>query len=467
MIKKITVTGVLLFFLFQMAAAQDSIPLLKGKVKLSVTKGTMECDFILSNVPRINDYVIRINSGMNIRYLKNLDAGNLIYYDKSSTDSFSTGESSAYFFGANGGRGKFLPKAIQFKYVGMYPVVTDTMSDYSAQDWKGNIAFNGYSVRVDGHQSAWYPVLYDIKNDLSYEKVKYDIEIDCPDCNTIYVNGNLPVTGTYAHLKSDIPTELTMFSGKYKVAKVNGTYFLNPDINDAEIKKFGEFSNSYQAFYQQKLSIPYKGNITYIQTTPTSKNNAWMFVSYPSIFNIGWGEYGMKSFFDVKNGDWFKPYIAHELGHYYFGAYKVFNSVLGDMMTEGFAEYLSLTLTKNLIGDSIYSKKMKNKLAALKGFAAVPFAKVHSEKDYADRELYVYYYAPVIFTAIQQEIGQQKMWLWLKTILETKTTFTDYAFLEQTLSTVLHDDAKVAQLTAKYFYDDKSLDNAVAELSAK
>ncbi len=301
MIKSFLAGTIILILFFQTAKSQDSIPLLKGKVTISITRGTMDCDFTLSSLPRIEDYVIRINSGMNILYFKNMDAGNLIYFDKSFSDTLSSGESNAYYFPNNKRNGKFLPHAIQFRYVGMYPVVKDTLKEYSVEDWKGNIAFNGYSVRTDGRQSAWYPVLYDVKRDLVYEKVRCDIEVVCADCNTIYVSGNLPVKGTTASFKNDVATQLTMFSGKYKVANVDGTYFLNPDINDKQLKEFGGMTNSFKKFYEEKTGIPYKDAITYIQTTPTSKYNAWMFVSYPTIVNIGYGKYGLISFFDKKN----------------------------------------------------------------------------------------------------------------------------------------------------------------------
>ena len=466
--KKNLFTVIVFVFLFiYNIKGQDSIPLLKGKVELSIKNGTLECDFILSNVPRINDYFIRINSGMNILNFNNLDANALIYFDKSFNDTLSTGETTAYFFPGNKGKGKFLPHSIQFKYVGKYPVVTDTLKNYSVEDWKGNIAFNGYSVRTDGRQSAWYPVLYDISKDVAYDKVKYDIEITCKDCNTLYVNGNLPVSGTKAHFKSDIPQQLTMFSGKYKVANVNGTYLLNPDITESQIKAFAEITNSYKKFYEDNLNIPYKQSITYIQTTPTSKDNAWLFVSYPTIVNIGHGQYGMKSFFDKKTAAWFKPYIAHELGHYYFGTFKVFNSELGDMMSEGFAEYLSLKVAKKLIGDSIYEKKINAKIKSLNDFTAISFAKIKSKSDYNSRELYVYYYAPLIFLAIEKEIGEEQMWKWLHEILTTRSDFTNYSFLQQTLSSVLQDNQKTNLIKSKYFDSARSIENAKEILQLK
>jgi hypothetical protein len=446
--------------------AQDSIPLLKGKVNLSITEGTIECDFVLSNIPPVKDYFIRLNSGMNIRYFKNVDPPFPLYYDRSFYDTTSTGETSAYFFPRNNGTEKYLPNAIQFRYAGKYPVFYDSLKDYSGDDWKGNISFNGYSVRTDGRQSAWYPVLYDIKKDLKYEKVRYDIEINCADCNAIYVNGSAPVAGSKAHFKSDIPQEIAMFSGRYKFSNKDENYFLNPDMTEEQMREFGKLTNSFKQFYAAKLSIPYKESVTYIQTTPTSERNSWLFVSYPTIVNIS-RQLGMKSFFDAQRGDWFKTFIAHELGHYYFGTYRRFNSELGDMLNEGLSEYLSFKATQALISDSLYKGKIKDKARSIQSFEVIPFGKIKSHSDYRNREYYVYYYAPIIFTAIEKEIGEAKMWEWLRSLLQTKTEFTNYTFLEQTLQVVLQDKAKLDLIRSAYFHSDQSIENAVEKVGIK
>jgi len=137
------------------------------------------------------------------------------------------------------------------------------------------------------------------------------------------------------------------------------------------------------------------------------------------------------------------------------------------MMTEGFSEFLSLEVAKQVIADSIYQKKINDKIKSLKDFTAVPFAKVKSNSDYKNRELYVYYYAPLIFTAIEKEIGEQAMWLWLRAILNTTAEHTNYEFLKNTLNTILQNKEKVAMIESTYFDSDKSLDNAINKIGQK
>ena len=143
--------------------AQDTIPHVKGTVTISVQSGTIACDLVLSNMPQLSDYYFRLNAGMNIQYIKNAEPNMLpLRYEKSFADSLSSGESLAYFIPSFSASGKYLPQAVRFQYTGMYPVITDTSS---AVDWRGNLAFNGKTLRADGIQSAWVPILYDVKTD--------------------------------------------------------------------------------------------------------------------------------------------------------------------------------------------------------------------------------------------------------------------------------------------------------------
>jgi len=450
---------------------QEKAPLLSGKVIISVTQGTFECDLTLSDLPPVKEYFLRLNRGMNVLNFKDMEqGGHMIGYDISHDDKKSFGESSAYYFPGNARGSKFLPKSISVKYMGKYPVVKDTLdNNHSRSDWKGNIAFNGYSVRTDGRQTAWFPLLYDVENDKVYENMRYDLQIECADCNTLYINGHAAVKATAYHFKSDVPYELTLYCGNFTSTDIGGTYILNSDLTPAQEKEFSAIINSYKKYYTEKLKIPYSFPVTFINTTPTSPKSSWMFVSYPTIFTIGYGDNGLKSLFAPKIQNWYRPFMAHELGHYYFGTYKVFNSGLGDMMSEGFTEFMAMKLTKEVIGTDVYDSKLKGKLQNLQDdeFNPKPFAAITDAKEYEDRELYVYYYAPVIFMAIEKEIGEKKMMDWLVTVLKSKTELTDYKFLVSTLSQSLKNEKQVQLIRSKYFESNDALVNAIKTLESK
>ncbi len=445
-----------------MIYAQDTIPHVQGKVTISIKTGTIECDLIMSNMPRLSDYYLRLNSGMNIRYIRNAEKSMTpLQYERSWQDTLSSGESLAYYIPAYNESGKYLPHAIRFSYVGKYPVITDSTS---AVDWRGNIAFNGTTLRADGIQSAWCPILYDVETDKRYEKVTYDLDITCNDCEVIYINGSEPVSGTHAKVKSNTSQDLTMFAGDFKSVSINGNYFLNADANVEQLTELEKTLQSYQDYLGNHLAIPYKGKAVYIQTTPVSKNNSWLFASYPTIVKVGWGD-GMKSFVNKSEGTDFMSYMAHELAHYYFGTFRTFNSEIGDMISEGFAEYLALQITHTMISDSLYREKLQSKLSAMRNLDPMPIKMIRSNSDYRNRELYVYYYAPLIFSAIEKEIGEKKMWKWIQDLLQSPAVFTNYTFFEHTLEKVVNDKTKFASLREKYFSSDRSLQNAVSTLN--
>ena len=444
--------------------SQDTIPHVQGTINISIRKGTIDCDLVISNMPRLKDYYLRLNAGMNIQFIKNAEPGMLpLAYEKSPYDSLSSGESLAYFIPAWNESGKYLPRSIRFKYKGLFPVISDSSS---AVDWRGNIAFNGKTLRADGIQSAWCPILYDIKTDTRYENVTYDLDINCADCKVIYLNGSEPVTGTRAKLKVKTAQDLTLFAGDYKAVSINGQYFLNPDANEKELTELGKTLHSFQDYLEKKSGIPYNGRMTYIQTTPVSKNNSWLFASYPSIVKVGWDP-GMKSFISKTEGPEFLYYMSHEIAHYYFGRVRSFNSEIGDMISEGFAEFLALQITKQQISKTLYVEKMKSKVGALQNLDAVPVGKILSKADYKDRELYVYYYAPIIFSAIEKEIGEEKMWTWIRLLLQSPVTMTNYAFFEETLQKALNDKAQFDSLRNKYLSSDSSLHHAISTLNLK
>lgn len=429
---------------------------------VSIKNGTFDCDLTLSNMPHLADYYIRLNAGMNIRYIRNAEESMApLQYERSQYDSFSSGESLAYFIPAINKSGKYLPAAVRFNYVGKYPVITDSIS---VVDWRGNLAFNGQSVRADGIQSAWTPILYDVKNDKRYDQVTYDLDITCNDCKVIYVNGTEPVSGTKAHVVAKTAQDLTMFAGDFKSVAINGSYFLNPDVNSEQLTEIEKTLHGYQDYLANNLSIPYKGEAVYIQTTPVSKHNAWLFASYPTIVKIGWDD-GMKSFFDKNEAAGFRQFMSHELAHYYFGKVRTFNSELGGMISEGFAEFLSLKIARKFISDSFYNERVRSKIKALQNFKPIPVAEVYSANDYRNRELYVYYYAPMLFSGIEKEIGEDKMWAWMRALLLDPAVFTNYAFLKASLHKVLADKTKADVLMEKYFSSAQGLKNAVSALN--
>ena len=429
---------------------------LTGVLKISVENGTLEGDFTMSELPTVENYKIAINSGLNIQYFKNQENKNIIpdrQYDKKISY-----ESFLYNFPKE----KDTLKSFRVKYTGKFPVNKDTTEMNASSDWKGNIAFSENTLRMDSYQTSWYPILYDIDNDKRYSAVKYSVEIICSDCSALYLNGNNPVYSSNYTFKSEKPIDILLFAGKYKFYQIENNWFLNPDIDEAKMKEFSQLTEKFKNYYVKKTGIPYQETIKFIQTTPTSKGASFLFIDYPSIVNIGLKDTDGLGTLISEDYPEDKIFIAHELAHYYFGVGPIsFNTVISGAICEGFAEYLSLKAAQNVLTKDIYNNYLKSTLSNVKGENYKPISAIKLHSDYGNYNSYAYDYLTIILLAIEQEIGEKKMWDWIKNILTTDTTFTDYEFLKNGLVRAIDDKNKSDLIVEKYLVSEKSLENAL------
>ena len=437
------------------------IPHLTGEVKVSILNGTIESNLEYSNLPKLKNYSIWLNTGLNLRYFRDGDDkfnyGNIKYYDEEKSS-----EAFQYYFPDKENKSRFLPERFKINYVGKFPVISDTLKANNRGDWKGNIAFNGKNIRAS-EQTAWYPILYDIENDVALNKVTYDIKIDCSDCESIYLNGSSPIKGKTANFKSDEPISMMLFAGLFDFTKNKNTYFINTELNSEQEKVLGSWTDKIVNFYENKFKIPYGNSVTYLYTTPISKRNAWMFVTYPTIAIIGQEKYNVKSYF-TPNTNILKDnsnieYFAHELGHYYFGTAIVPNSELRWVFLEGLTEYLALQTVKEVLGEESYRKKIDNYFKETKDYIPKSMATIkNSEID----ETYRYYYVPLLVTALEKEIGNEKVWNWLRTVLKSeKLVKTDYEFFKSSLIKSGIKEIEFKNFEEKYILSEKVKENLI------
>lgn len=449
--------------LFSKSICSSELPInLSGTIEISVKNGTIDANFTLKNMPKLRDYLILLNSGFNIQYFRNHKNTSNYVFKKTYNTNYSE-ESFGYYLPDKTGKGKILPSIMQFKYTGKFPVINNMSNASETGDWKGNIAFNGETIRTDSFQTAWYPILYDIEKDKRHDAITYNIEVTCLDCKSIYVNGSKPVSATHAIFKKEKPVSISLFAGDYDIAVKNGSYYLNSGLSETQMSLLGEITSSYEQYYQEKLSIAYGENVVFIHTAPVSKKDSWLFVSYPSIVTINHDQGGLSKLLNDSESRWFKPYLAHELAHYYFLTYRTFNSELGDMLQESFSEYLSLKVTKQFINNETYLNNINKKLIQLRDKKLTAIKEIKNNSDYGNRNLYVYTYAPIIWLAIEKEIGEDHMWQWLNKLLTVKTKRTDYQFMITTLASVIEED-KLDFIINTYLSNNNSIKNARAVL---
>ena len=239
-------------------------------------------------------------------------------------------EALQYFIPSDKKGEKYIPSSLTLKYVGKYPVISDTSRIFESGDWKGNIAFNGKSLRVT-EQSYWYPQFYDKNNDKVFDEVTYELEIESSDCDYIFVNGNNPVNAKYAHVSSTESIIPFMFIGNYNVKQIEETIFINSQASPVTLSFINNWLIKIKKYYEQKLKIPYKKSIYFIETSPTSEKNEFQFVSYPTICAVG-NQSFLSKIIDTSNyklkDSTIISFLMHELGHYYYGNVLKTNSSL-------------------------------------------------------------------------------------------------------------------------------------------
>lgn len=422
--KKIVVT-LLLSLAFFVTKAQT--PHLSGKVEIVMATGQITCDFVLSNIPDLGkDYQILLNKGFNIKAIK---------------DSLNKPVSySGFYNGKMRGEGLTYvpeigddvlknPKRLHLTYTGAFPIYTDTLNFI---DFKGLIAFNGKTVRATD-QSKWYPIIYDVKNDRLIEQMTYDIQVTSKDSKTIFVNGDLPKPGPVASFKSGVAIAPMLFAGDYGLQKTNGALFLNTEMNDKQLAVFEQNIAEMKAYYFKALKIPYHTKNVFIEHSPVEKFNkgrSWGFVSFPVIAFAGLKLGNMIDEEHSKLKDTTDyPFIAHEIGHYYFGNVLQPNSTLFWFFLESTAEYLSVKASEEKFGKRFATKYFQSRGKQLKDFKAVPLNAVKDMNSISGT--YRYVYGPFLLRGLEQMIGEKRMFKFLNTCLITKNELTDYEFFKR------------------------------------
>lgn len=451
-------------FLFPLLCfGQNQVPLISGKARFSVEQGTVECDIVLSEYAHLDDYVIRLNSGLNILNIQSLEPNNFIMaYDRSFAEAVQTDETNAYYFRAGDGRSKFLPSKLRFRYGGKFPVVKDTLGDaYTKVDWRGNVSFNDHILRADGLQAALFPVLYDVKKEFAYTEVRYDLEIECADCETIYINGNAPQETKKAYFKSDIPREPYLFMGTYNVQETKSMQLLNTHFSPAELDEFERMNNEIGDFLRNYTKKELREKITWVQGNTTARLTGFSFVSYPTFTTVGYPPYDLQSSFKESYSGIFAQVMAHELSHYYFGVMKKHNNILENLFNEGFAEFLSLKYLQGTGQTELATLLINAKKEYIndKEFTLKPMGKFQDLTHTNSRQTYGYDYQPLVLLAIEKEIGAGKMQKWIELLLNEDTAISDFSFFSRTLSEAIADESLYNRVLNTYLLSEHSVKN--------
>ena len=417
----------LFLFAFQLIKLHAQTLHLSGKAEIVMATGQITCDFELSNIPNMGkDYQILLNKGFNVKAIKDSTNQTLKY--------------SGFYGGAMRGEGLTYaplykdstmvnPVKLHITYTGAFPIYTDTLNFI---DFKGLIAFNGKTMRATD-QSKWYPIIYDIKNDRQIEQMTFDIQVTSKDAKMIFINGDVPKAGPVARFKSEVPIAPMIFAGDYGVQKTNGAIFLNTQMNNKQLKVFEENIAEMKTYYFKVLKIPYNTKNVFMEHSPVEKfkkGRSWCFVAFPTIAFAGikLGDMIDEEHSKLKDSTDY-PFIAHEIGHYYFGNVLQPNATLFWFFLESTAEYLSVKASEEKFGKAFGTKYFEDRGKQLKNFKAKPLNTIKEMNEISGT--YRYSYGPFLLRGLEQTIGEQRMFKFLNTCLSTKNELTDYDFFKR------------------------------------
>jgi hypothetical protein len=367
----------------------------------------------------------------------------------------------SYYISSNTKGEKFYPDNIRFRYVGKFPVINDTIElKMQKEDWRGNVAFVKGNLRVDGLQSGWYPTIYDPIKQLQYNQLKYDITIDCNDCETMYINGATPRKGKLTNFKSEVALEPLLFIGKYNIQESETAYLLNSNFTDAELKEIDELNNQIFDYLTNYTNVKYQDKIVWIDGGVAAKKYGFAFFSYPAITVVGDPPHDLRTSLKSYNSSSLTT-IAHETSHYYFGNLKRSNSYLESLIDEGFAQFLAYKYV-NQSRDNTY---IKNEITQSIEWFEDPNFKFKAILDFYksehtnDRETYAYDYQTAILFSIEKEIGEDKMKNWIRLLLQGEEPISNKEFFKTTLKKAIKNDKTYNEVIDKYLTGNLTVEN--------
>ena len=439
-------------------------PHLSGTVTVSVRQGTIAADLTLSNLPPLANARLWLHTGLNVEAFRD-STGRQILAQRRTYAPDTTEEAWQYQLLDGQDRPLPLPRSLRLRYAGAFPVQADSSQYPDVGDYKGRLAFNGQTVRGT-EQTAWYPVLYDRARDQQINAYTYDLEVSCADCQTLYVNGSAPAPGPRQRLVSTRPAALVLFAGNYPAQRMSGGWLLNSALTPGQAAAFGSFVTKARGYYEKQLRLPYRQELTFLSSTPVSRSNGWLFVTFPTIATIGWHQDFSTLFRGPTLADsTLLPFLSHEFGHYYFGTLLKPNSALRFFFLEGTTEYLALKATQQQLSPKLYREKLANYRRRLLKHGNFPALGAIKRADEVD-DAYRYVVVPLQLLALARQVGEKRVWRWLRAVAQSAPPRTDYDFLLGSLRQSGLSETAVTTWASRYASGGPAMQQALLELTA-
>ncbi|HIE4139784.1 TPA: hypothetical protein ACXM5A_000198 [Stenotrophomonas maltophilia] len=391
--------------------AQDARPLTTGSVRVDIATGRVEGNVCVSSRPAESMGTFVLNAGLNVARVTDGDGAPMDFegWYAPGVD----GEARVYTVAKP-------PTTLCVQYVGTFPVYA---RHDAPTDFKGLMAFNGDSARFT-EQSAWLPQAFDPKARVRSSESRYDLQVDCRGCRFLYLNGSPAIEGAQGRFRSDKARPILLFGGSGPITRTAQVTILNETLPAAKVDALSGTVQKIADVHSRYMGVPLADRPTFLRMVTLNQierdreGSEWGFATWPTIAMSGSiGNVADSLLAGGENAERRVQYIAHEMGHYYFGTLNRPQGPYFWVLLESSAEFLSIKALREISGDAAADRYIARLQSAIemqeKPLPA--FDAIDGNSDLG--EMYRYVYAPLLLLSLEKQVGEAKMQAFMRGLL--------------------------------------------------
>jgi len=388
-----------------------STPLTTGSVRLDIASGRVEGDVCVSNRPADSLGTFVLNAGLNVARVTDGDGAPLDF--EGWYDPGVDGEARVYTVAKP-------PATLCVQYVGAFPVYA---RHDAPTDFKGLMAFNGDSARFT-EQSASLPQAFDPKAHVRSSESRYDLQVDCAGCRFLYLNGSQAIEGAQGRFRSEKARPILLFGGSGPITRTAQVTILNETLPATKVEALSSTVQKIADVHSRYMGVPLADRPTFLRMVTLNQierdreGSEWGFATWPTIAMSGSiGNVADSLMAGGEKAERRVQYIAHEMGHYYFGTLNRPQGPYFWVLLESSAEFLSIKALREISGDTAADRYIARLQSAIdKQVTPLPaLDAIDGNSDLG--EMYRYVYAPLLLLSLEKQVGEAKMQAFMRGLL--------------------------------------------------
>jgi hypothetical protein len=414
---KATLAFVSCIFASGVVLAEGADPHVEGELVLTMERGMLEGSLCVSGLAKADEYEFLLNRGLNLRAVRSSSDGDALAY-QGFFNAVGEGDATRYSVS-----GPFPGQVLCVEYVGAYPVYDVDAGERSTLDWKGQIAFDGNTVRA-AEQARFYPVLIDPESGAPLERVSFDIRVSCSACDAIYIGGADPVVGQHrARFHSDDPRALLLYAGSFPVFSTEDAHFLGAEVSPRVSVAINQEVSVIARTLERLVGIEYDDQPTLLSFASVSREHDlgevdWAFLTWPTIALSGRRPFA--ALMEERDGELRltpekQMLISHEMAHYYFGGRYMPRGPLMNFLMESTAEFLALLVIRELDGDARYETQLGLHYQQVASSTMVPLDQVERPPQLSGD--FPFRIGPLLLVVLSERIGEEVLMRALSTLI--------------------------------------------------